>query len=1163
MATEAAPTPATRRRKLRWVLIAVSALVLIYTLTGFLVVPWVIESYGARRLGEILQRPVRIAEAAFNPYAFTLRIKGMAIDGTDGQPLIRLQELFTDLAVIDSIGGTPTVARLDLVGPEVYLTRLADGALNLAHLGPPVAVRPAPEKEKAPDEKTDFKLVDFTLAQGQVVFRDETAEGFQTTLSPITATLANLTTAPDQQAAYKLTVGTEAGETLTLDGNLTLAGLRAEGRMMLSGVVLAKYAPYYHRHVGFEKAEGRLDLDLVYRYGDGQVRLDPVSAALSDLALADPRSAETLVALSQLKVDGTRVDTTTRTVTVAQVGIEGLALNTHRDAGGRIDLVDLFAPPAAEPSPEQVEIPSATPGLEASAAKPAEPAAAPQTAPQATAAAAAPAEQGGRISEPSVPPDAAATAAPPWTVAVERISLAAGPIRFEDAAGRQPSKTSLETLDVQMGPLTAGGQGVQIAGLAVEMQNLALKDGAGERTLVEMPRLALRDTAVDAQRRTVQAGRLEIAGTRINARRLADGRIDLAGLFQPPAAAPATAEPAAGSDSPWVLALDTLALEDHGLRFEDLVPEPAATLTVEDLAIQVEQFSTAADAAPRIQLSGRINQKGTFSVGGPTTLTPLSAELEVKLAALDISPFQPYFQDQVQMLVKEGQIGAQGRLSLALPAGGPAKIRYQGNTSVSRLTAVDKREQREFLGWQNLFVEGADIATEPLEVQLDRVALSDYTARVIIYPDGTLNLAQVFQPPARPTAPAPASASASEAGTGRPVPIQINDITLQGGRVDFSDFLTQPNFETRMVKLGGRVTGLSSQPARHAEVLIQGALENQSPLEIAGRINPLSQEKYTDLKLTFRNIELSPFSPYSGKYIGYTLDKGKLTLELNYKIAERRLQAQNRIFFDALTLGKRVQSPDATSLPVKLALALLTDRQGRIELDVPVQGNLDDPHFSIFHIVIKALANLFTKIVTAPFDALASMFEGKIITHVGFAAASADLDDEARSQVAKLADVLFQRPALRIEIQATADAASDGAAMRKERFSQLLRTAKHNALQAAGQSALPLEEIRVETAEKGIYVALAYAAADFPKPRDGAGKEKILPPAEMEKLLYTQIQVDENNLRRLANARAAVVRDQLLADERLKAEHIFTLQPQVTEKAENAASARQVRFNLK
>ena len=1197
MSTEAAPLPPARRRKIQWILIGVTALVLVYTLTGFLLVPWTIESYGARRLGEALQRPVRIAEAAFNPYTFALRIKGLAIDETDGRPLIRLQELFTDLAVTDSIGGTPTVARLDLMGPEVYLTRLADGALNLAHLGPAAADRAAPEKEKAPGEGPKFKLIDFTLNQGKVVFRDETAGGFQTSLNPITATLSNLTTEPDQQAACTLTVATEAGEKLALDGRLTLAELAAEGRLALSGITLSKYAPYYRGHVGFEKADGRLDLDLSFRYGQKQTRIEPLSVTLSALAIADPKTAEQRVALSRLSVGGVRVDTAKRSVTVDQVGIEGLSVAARRDAEGRLDLVSLFAPPAAGPPPQESGNPSDKPDSAAPAESPAESFGKSDE---------APAVKSETVSEAPAAQNSGApheeAAASSWAVEVQKITLAAGPLKFEDAAGGQPAQASLESLGMQIGPLTihgqsvqatdlalemqnldlkdpdsglqslgvrigsvtAQGQRVQVAGLGLEMQNLALKDPAGDRRLVEMPRLALSDTAIDTAQRTVEAGRLEILGTQINVRRQADGRIDLVSLFKQPAAeTPAARVEDSKSDGTWQVSLDTLALKDHAVRFEDRVPKPAVVITVDDLGFQVEKFSTAAGAAPRIQLSGRINQKGALSVSGPTTLAPLSAELDVKLHDLSIGPFQPYFQDQVQMTVKDGQVGAEGRLSLALPTDGSAKIRYQGKASVSRFSAVDNRQQQELLRWKSLFVEGADIATEPMRIQLGRVALSDYGARLIIRPDGTLNMAEAFKAPGQAGQPEPEPAPASKGGGSTPVPIKVDEVTLQGGEVDFSDFLTQPNFQTRMVKLGGRVSGLSSQADQRADVLVQGALENQSPLEISGRINPLAQETYTDLKLIFRNIELSPFSPYSGKYIGYSLAKGKLTLELDYKIAERRLQAQNRIFLDALTLGQRVESPDATSLPIKLALALLTDRQGRIELDVPVQGNLDDPQFSVFGIVVKALVNLLTKIVTAPFDALASMFEGQIVTQVVFPAASADLNEKARSQVAKMTDVLYQRPALRLEIQASADAASDGTAIRQERFAELLRAAKHDALQAAGQGALPLEEIRVEPPEKDTYVALAYAAADFAKPRDAAGKEKILPPDEMEKLLYTQIQVDENDLRRLANARAAAVRDQLLADERLKAERIFTLEPRITQKAEDEQSARQVHFNMK
>ncbi len=1124
MATDPAAPP-VRRRTIQWILIAVAAGVATYTVIGFWGVPWVLESYGARRLGEALQRPVKIDKAAFNPYAFTLRIQGLAIDEPDGQPLVRLQELFTDLALTDSLGGVPTVARLDLVGPEIHLTRLADGRINLALLGP--AATDEPGANKAPGAAPKFKLTAFTLDQGRVVFRDETAGGFQTTLSPVTAALSNLTTEPGQQAACTLSLVTEAGEKLALDGRLTLAELALEGRLALSGISLAKYAPYYRGYVGFEKAGGRLDVDLAYRHDQGQTRIDPLSATLSDLALDDPRTAETLAGLARLKIDGARMDSATRQVTVDQVDIQGLAATARRDAQGRIDLAALLAPP---PDGRPTSAP------EAAVAAPETPAPVP------------PAGEG----------PAAPVQSPAWKISVARVTLAAGPLEFQDAAGKEPARAVLETLNATLGPIDAGSQGVRIADLGVEIRNLVVADPAGERRWVAIPRLALKDTSVDTAQGQVQAGRLEIDGTRIQARRLADGRLDLAGLFTPPASKDGPAPADAGGGPAWVVSLATLALADHGLRFEDQVPKPAAVLTLEELALQVDGLTTAADAAPRIELTGRVNQKGALSLSGTATLSPLSAELAVKLQDLAIEPFQPYFQDQVQMTVRQGQIGADGRLSLALPPDGPPRIRYRGKASVARLAAVDRRQKREFLRWKHLFVEGVDIRTEPMQIQVGRVALSDYYARVIIGPDGSLNLAEAF----RGQDPAPQKAPAAKAAKSPPVPVRVDEVTLQGGQVDFSDLLTKPNFETRMVKLGGRISGLSSQASRHAAVLIQGALENQSPLEISGRINPLAQEIYTDLKLTFRNIELSPFSPYSGKYIGYTLAKGKLTLELDYRIAERKLQAQNRIFFDALTLGEPVESPDATSLPVKLALALLTDRQGRIELDVPVQGNLDDPEFSIIGLVGKALVNLLTKIVTAPFDALASLFSGQMVTRVGFEPASAELSPETRQEVARLADVLYDRPALRLEIEGTADLGSDEPSMRQARFDELLQAAKHAALLTAGQAPGPVDQIRVFPEEKALYVAQAYAVADFPKPRDEAGKEKILPPEEIEKLLYTQTQVDENDLRRLASDRAAAVRDLLLADERLMAERIFTVQPRV-EKAESTEAARQVHFNLK
>ena len=367
----------------------------------------------------------------------------------------------------------------------------------------PAAAGPAPGEAQKSGEGPKFKLVDFTLDQGQVVFRDETAGGFQTTLSPITVTLSNLTTASDQQAAYPLTVATEAGEKLALDGRLTLAELAAEGRLALSGITLSKYAPYYRGHVGFEKADGRLDLDLSFRYGQKQTRIDPLSVTLSALAIADPKTAEQRVALSRLSIGGVRVDTAKRSVTVDQVGIEGLSVAARRDAEGRLDLVGLFAPPAAGPPTQESGKPSDKPDSAALAASPAESATEP------------PAESSGKAGEaPAVKPETASeapaaqdagaplqeAAASSWAMEVQKITLTAGPLKFEDAAGGQPTQAFLESLGLQIGPVTVHGQSVHAAELALEMQNLALKDPDGD-----LESLGVRIGSVTAQGRRIKS----------------------------------------------------------------------------------------------------------------------------------------------------------------------------------------------------------------------------------------------------------------------------------------------------------------------------------------------------------------------------------------------------------------------------------------------------------------------------------------------------------------------------------------------------------------------------------------------------------------------------------------------------------------------------------
>src|SRR6202035_2380110 len=209
-----------------------------------------------------------------------------------------------------------------------------------------------------------------------------------------------------------------------------------------------------------------------------------------------------------------------------------------------------------------------------------------------------------------------------------------------------------------------------------------------------------------------------------------------------------------------------------------------------------------------------------------------------------------------------------------------------------------------------------------------------------------------------------------------PMPMAIRKIVFHAGQANFSDLSVQPNFSTGIQSIEGSVIGLSSKANSRAKVDIHGAVDAFSPVDITGEANFLSAALYTDLKMNFRNMELSVFNPYSGKFAGYNITKGKLTTEMHYKVQDRKLDAQHHIIIEQLEFGDKTESKDAVSLPIKLAVALLKDRNGVITLDLPVTGTLDDPTFRLGPIIWKVFVNIVEKAVTAPFALLGSLFGG-------------------------------------------------------------------------------------------------------------------------------------------------------------------------------------------
>jgi outer membrane protein OmpA-like peptidoglycan-associated protein len=326
---------------------------------------------------------------------------------------------------------------------------------------------------------------------------------------------------------------------------------------------------------------------------------------------------------------------------------------------------------------------------------------------------------------------------------------------------------------------------------------------------------------------------------------------------------------------------------------------------------------------------------------------------------------------------------------------------------------------------------------------------------------------------------------------------------------------------------------------------LRGKYANSAPVEIQGKLNPLAAKSFLDIKAAITGVDLTGFSPYSGKYAGYAIEKGKLSLNVAYKLENKQLAAENRLFIDQFTFGDKVESPDATTLPVNLAISLLKNNRGEIDLNLPISGSLDDPQFSIGGLIVKVIVNLFVKAVTSPFALLGSMFgSGEELSNVEFAAGRAGIDAAANKRLESLAKALVERNSLKLEITGRADPEVDKDGVKRVAIERAMKAEKLKDLKKAGEGK-SLEDIDIAPTEYKTYLTRAYKEAKFPKPRNVIGMQKELPVEEMEKLMLANLPATDDDIKALADRRAETVQGWLVEQGKVPPERVFLLPSKV------------------
>jgi hypothetical protein len=757
-------------------------------------------------------------------------------------------------------------------------------------------------------------------------------------------------------------------------------------------------------------------------------------------------------------------------------------------------------------------------------------------------------------------------------------------------------------LDAQLGVNWQAAHGDKPQALQVTAPQIALTDvllAQGTTSLVSIKRVDLAGVDIDVLGQTFKAAKMQLSQPKAQVDRGADKRwmyerwLVAQGVTPtpPPAATKTDAKVPNKANTPsWAVAINDVGLDGGAMSFSDKAAG-AKQVAFEVTALKAQLGGLVLDDRPAskalvaklmpltasLRLAAGHSEPGKLDFKGSMGLAPVQAQGRLVLDRLPVQAFEPYFPDTFNIELLRADASFKGRVAYRQLAAGP-QAQLAGDVTLEDFKANTLAPKEELLAWKALNLRGMNVALDPAKatrVDVKETVLTDFFARVIVTPEGRFNLQDLFKSVTSPVAaietiagsarqsraggqkgsemaalvPPSAAARASATPTSRPPIVSFGPTSFINGKVLFSDRFIKPNYSANLSELTGKLSAFSSlapgtstdtpaAPPNMADLELRGKAEGTASLEILGKLNPLAKPLALDITGKVRDLELPPLSPYAVKYAGYGIKRGKLSVDVNYVVLPNgQLTGSNKLILNQLSFGDKVEGSTA-SLPVKLAVALLADRNGLINLDLPISGSLNDPQFSLGPLIGKVIINMIVKAVTAPFSLLAHALSGggEELSTVSFLAGSAELTPEARSGLDKVAKALADRPALTLTVVGTSSMEAERDGFKRERLNELVRAEKRGQTVKAGGTTTAV--VSISPAEYPALLKEVYKRADIPKPRNLIGLAKNLLEPEMEKLLLADIEVNDEAMRELAVQRGVAVRDYLVSRD-LPSERLF------------------------
>ena len=970
----------------KWTLSAV-ALILIYTLAGFFLTPYLIR-YGLENVvAEKLKTSITVEKVRTNPYTFTLAVTNLNMKDAKDAPLLEFGELFIDFESMSLIQWSWTFAEIRLVDPDLHVTMQPGYRLNIMDLIPVSES----DSNADPFELPRARFNTVKLNNGRVIYADQSdATPFVIKLGPTDIEINDLATIKEHNGQYTIAARTEKGAVINWQGSMSLNPIASKGTLQVRDFKTATAFLFIEELLNLREPAGEVNLETNYEFaytnGAIQLRLEKTDADLTGLALTLPDQQNPFFTLEKASVKDVRFDLAGQQVQIGALEAANGRLEATADAKGVHDLEAVWRPLLSKTDQAAVS----------------------QT------------KKDTR----------------PWRIELDSMAVANIVLAQKTDRYMLPIALSADVTEFGLqGRAQIGSETqVELSNIRGRVDNFGIRVDNQSEPWVSMNEIAYRNGAIDLSNKSVTIDKVLLNNGKGHVWLDADKQVNWLKTFafredQVAINPLEVVKEVLRDDQPWSIKINQVSLNQFEAGFTDNSVKPPAQFDLLNSNINLTNVSNNLQNPIDFSIKMDVKDGGQLESSGNVIPGKAAVNASVKATGVNLKPVQPYVTAIAPLTLHSGSADLIGRLK-TVSANKRVNIVYDGGVNVSKVLVKETSTGHTFAGFKSFDIPAMKLSLAPDSLAIKSVTIKAPEGRVIINKDLSINVVEIFKQQPASQVQAPAQPSAPEAP--KDIPVMVQRIRIEDGRLDFTDLSLTPQFGTRIRELKGVINGLSTSKASRASIKMEGRVDEYGRANIDGQLKPLQPKDFLDMGLKLRNVEMRTLTPYTVKFTGYEIKQGKLSMDLHYQLKQQKLFGDHRIVADKLVLGEKLKGKGEYDLPMDLAVALLKDSNDRIDLSLSVKGSVDDPNFSYGQLIGQGFGSVIGNIAAAPFAALGRMVGAKNVKldTIGFDPGQTLPPPPEREKLKLLAEGLRERPEIKLEIQSYYNKAVDGRYLR-------------------------------------------------------------------------------------------------------------------------------------